>query len=46
MENMQLYIVLAITAFMIISFVVGKIPYGVTTMTQKLSPDSATRQPF
>ena len=33
MENMQLYIVLAITAFMIISFVVGKIPYGVTTMT-------------
>ena len=28
MENMQLYIVLAITAFMIISFVVGKIPYG------------------
>ena len=33
MENMQLYIVLAITAFMIVSFVIGKIPYGVTTMT-------------
>ncbi len=33
MENMQMYIVLAITAFMIISFLIGKIPYGVTTMT-------------
>ena len=33
MEIMQLYIVLAITAFMIISLVVGKVPYGVTTMT-------------
>lgn len=33
MENMQMYIVLAITAFMILSFLIGKIPYGVTTMT-------------
>lgn len=33
MENIQMYIVLAITAFMIISFLIGKMPYGVTTMT-------------
>lgn len=33
MENMQMYIVMAITLFMIISFVLNKVPYGVTTMT-------------
>lgn len=30
---MEMYIVLAIAAFMIISFIIGKVPYGVTTMT-------------
>lgn len=33
MENMQMYIVLAITIFMIASFLIGKWPYGLTTMT-------------
>lgn len=30
---MEMYLVLAITIFMIVMFIVGKIPYGVTTMT-------------
>lgn len=30
---MQMYIVLAITLFMIVMFILGKLPYGVTTMT-------------
>lgn len=30
---MQMYIVLAITIFMMVMFIIGKVPYGVTTMT-------------
>ena len=31
--EIEMYIVLAIAAFMIVSFIIGKVPYGVTTMT-------------
>lgn len=30
---MDMYIVLAITLFMMVMFIVGKVPYGVITMT-------------
>ncbi len=33
MENLDKYLILGITIFMIISFLLNKVPYGVTTMT-------------
>lgn len=32
-QNMEMYIVLAVTLFMMVMFILGKIPYGVITMT-------------